>query len=135
MKSLAYWPLGPEYFGEYLQFWDENPPAKDHDYINFEFTATYLHFPAAACRIKQLLPSAKFVVLLRDPVERALSHYNMYKSLIEKGPKLPNQGVEQEMSNFSLMVDREIAMLRELGCSFDGLGKDPRQKYEDCFKC
>ena len=43
----------------------------------FEFTATYLHTPGAACRAKALLPDAKFVVVVRDPVARALSHWNM----------------------------------------------------------
>ena len=45
----------------------------------YEVTASYLQIPGAACRTKELLPDAKFVVVLRDPVTRALSHYNMEK--------------------------------------------------------
>ena len=49
----------------------------------YEVTASYLHIPGAACRIKKLMPHAKFVVVLRDPVARALSHYNMEVQLYE----------------------------------------------------
>ena len=49
----------------------------------YEVTASYLHIPGAACRIKQVLPDARFVVVLRDPVMRALSHYNMEWDLHE----------------------------------------------------
>lgn len=41
----------------------------------FEATPDYLLHPLAPARIQALLPHARFVVLLRDPVERAFSHY------------------------------------------------------------
>mgnify|MGYP001806257984 FL=1 len=40
-----------------------------------EITPYYLFHPAAPGRIHALLPQARLVVLLRDPVERALSQY------------------------------------------------------------
>jgi hypothetical protein len=40
-----------------------------------EITPYYLFHPEAAGRIKALLPQARLVVLLRDPVDRALSQY------------------------------------------------------------
>ena len=40
-----------------------------------EITPYYLFHPAAAARIQALLPQARLIVLLRDPVERALSQY------------------------------------------------------------
>ena len=40
-----------------------------------EITPYYLFHPQAPQRIKCLLPGVKLVVLLRDPVERSLSHY------------------------------------------------------------
>lgn len=49
----------------------------------FEATATYLHVAGAPCRMKALLPDAKFLVVLRDPVARALSHYNMAVQLFK----------------------------------------------------
>lgn len=43
--------------------------------LAFEATPDYLVHPLAAERAASLLPEAKVVVLLRDPVERAFSHY------------------------------------------------------------
>lgn len=44
--------------------------------VCFEATPDYLLDPRAAPRAKEMLPDAKIVVLLRDPVERAFSHYH-----------------------------------------------------------
>jgi hypothetical protein len=40
-----------------------------------EITPYYLFHPEAPARIQMLLPQARLIVLLRDPVERALSQY------------------------------------------------------------
>ena len=42
-----------------------------------EVSATYLDYPKAAERAAQLLPSARIVVLLREPVSRLVSSFNM----------------------------------------------------------
>jgi len=44
-------------------------------WVTFEATPCYLMFPHAAERISQLLPNIKFIVMLRNPVDRAISHY------------------------------------------------------------
>jgi hypothetical protein len=41
----------------------------------FEGSPYYLFYPHAAWRVKQIAPRAKLIVLLRNPVERAYSHY------------------------------------------------------------
>jgi hypothetical protein len=43
--------------------------------LGFEATPDYLFYPWAPERIAERLPDARFVVLLRDPVRRAYSHY------------------------------------------------------------
>lgn len=45
------------------------------DRVAFEADPTYLFYPPAPGRIATDLPDARFVVLLRDPVERAFSQY------------------------------------------------------------
>ena len=40
-------------------------------------SATYLDYPKAAERAAQLLPGAKIVILLREPVSRLVSSFNM----------------------------------------------------------
>jgi hypothetical protein len=44
--------------------------------LTFEATPDYLFDPRAPQRIKELLPDARLIVLLREPVERAFSHYH-----------------------------------------------------------
>ena len=41
----------------------------------FEATPLYLFHPYSAARIAKLLPATKIIVVLRNPVERAISHY------------------------------------------------------------
>ena len=47
------------------------------DRVRGEVSASYLDYPKAAERAAQLLPSAKIVVLLREPVSRLVSSFNM----------------------------------------------------------
>jgi hypothetical protein len=44
-------------------------------HLRFEATPDYLFHPLAAARAAETLPEARLVVLLRDPVARAWSHY------------------------------------------------------------
>ena len=43
--------------------------------LNVEATPYYLYHPAVPARVKALLPEARLIALLRDPVERAWSDY------------------------------------------------------------
>lgn len=49
--------------------------VRGHDLVAFEATPDYLFHPLAPERARRLVPDARIVVLLRDPVERAFSHY------------------------------------------------------------
>lgn len=40
-----------------------------------EASASYLYYPEAAAKIKQEIPSAKIIIILRSPIERAFSNY------------------------------------------------------------
>ena len=42
-----------------------------------EATPRYLHYPHAPKRVFELLPNIKLIVLLRNPIDRAYSHYQM----------------------------------------------------------
>ena len=63
--------------------WDQDEAAANPDSLLYEVTASYFQIPGVPCRMKKLLPDAKFVVVLRDPVSRALSHYNMELELYQ----------------------------------------------------
>lgn len=49
--------------------------------IRFDSSTEYLYMPYCAERIKQYNPKAKFIIIKRDPIDRAISAYKMYKSL------------------------------------------------------
>lgn len=45
----------------------------------FDATSEYMYFPGAARRIRHHLPAAKLIVLLREPISRAFSAWNMFR--------------------------------------------------------
>lgn len=47
--------------------------------LRYEATTAYLYFPAVAERIKELVPDVRILILLRNPVARAWSHYRHEK--------------------------------------------------------
>lgn len=55
--------------------------ARSSSLVSFEATPDYLLDPRAPGRAAKLVPAAKIVVLLRDPVARALSHYDHTRRL------------------------------------------------------
>jgi len=44
-------------------------------FMTGDATPSYIHHPLAPHRIKELLPQVKLIVLLRNPIDRAYSHY------------------------------------------------------------
>jgi len=86
-------PIGKEidYFGQLYyrgQYWYRSSfPYKiqkffaqkiqKKDFLTGEATPRYIEHPNVHERIKQLTPNAKFIVLLRNPIDRAYSHHNM----------------------------------------------------------
>lgn len=45
-----------------------------------EVSSTYLASDESAVRIREVAPAAKIIIILRDPVERAFSHYLYYQT-------------------------------------------------------
>jgi len=66
-----------------------------------EATPYYLFYPHAARRVRKAVPNAKLIVLLRNPVDRAYSHYHHEVSM----------GVET--ASFEDAIAREEALLPE----------------------
>lgn len=62
---------------EYLQLFQ----AKKGDLIAGECSVSYLFYPGVAEKIHQFNPKSKIIISLRDPVQRAFSHYLMDYSL------------------------------------------------------
>lgn len=51
------------------------PPLESQEKIAGEATPNYIFYPHAPKRVFEFFPEIKLVALLRDPVERAISHY------------------------------------------------------------
>jgi hypothetical protein len=62
------WSHGPDWYRA-------NFPVRHGGRLTFEASPYYLFHPMAAERAHSVVPNAKIVALLRDPTERAWSHY------------------------------------------------------------
>jgi hypothetical protein len=51
------------------------PWLVDRGAVTGESSPNYLYYPDVPARIASLLPNVKIIILLRDPVRRAISHY------------------------------------------------------------
>ncbi|NIQ15213.1 MAG: sulfotransferase [Candidatus Dadabacteria bacterium] len=60
---------------KFQKFFAENLLNKK--FMTGESTVRYLDHPFAPERIKKATPNAKFIILLRNPIDRAFSHYTM----------------------------------------------------------
>ena len=81
-------------------FKDISRPLGRHLY--FEATPEYMYRRTAAERIYKFNPKLKFIVLLRDPVKRAYSSWNMYRDFLVSRKRLPdilNRGYFEGMDN------------------------------------
>lgn len=67
-----YFHLGRNYYRSYF-------PKMSTSGVTGEATTSYLYEKNVPKRIKEMIPNVKLIVLLRDPVKRAYSHYNMNK--------------------------------------------------------
>lgn len=70
-------------------------PIRRGDRIVGEASPGYLFHPLAPERVRATVPEAKLIVLLRDPVDRALSHYHHEVSL-GREPLSFEQAIEVE---------------------------------------
>lgn len=80
IKEPHYWS---KYYHLGAQWYRSQFPCLSYDSNLFtgEGSVTSFVHPEAAGRIARDLPNAKFIVLFRDPVARAYSHYWMYRRL------------------------------------------------------
>jgi hypothetical protein len=71
-KELQFLSL---HHGRGLRWYRAHFPVRPAGVLSFEASPYYLFDPAAPARAAALLPDTRFIALLRDPVERAYSHY------------------------------------------------------------
>lgn len=72
---------------------------RKQDFLTGEATPAYLFYPHASERIAKTLPNVKLIVLLRNPVDRAFSHYWLLSR------------VNKEALSFEEAIKREQALM------------------------
>ena len=77
------------------------------DFLTGEATPNYLRFPQVARRIKDTFPQAKIIILLRNPVERAISwHYHKLNTGLTKIDL--QTAIATEIKQLATMTEAEI---------------------------
>jgi len=66
-------------YSQGIDFYKSKFPSLHESEITFDASPSYLHNPNAYKRIYSFNKDIKMIVLLRDPVDRAFSAWNMYK--------------------------------------------------------
>lgn len=72
-------------------------PARRESLISLDATPSYMAHPEAPMRARNVLPEAKVIAVLRDPVDRAWSHYRF------------RRGLGHESRSFAEALDAELA--------------------------
>jgi hypothetical protein len=124
-------------FGWYAAQW----PETTRRVIRFEASPQYLAYEKAVSRIRTSVPKVRLIALVRDPVERAYSAWQMYRRQLAADPQFyrhliasrysPEEGAAfvrrsaEELDDFSLAVRREVQCIeqgRSMECSVVELG-------------
>jgi hypothetical protein len=103
VKEIHYFDLhyscGPNWYREHFRIAVRNRIKGligDHQPITGEASPYYIYHPLVPARIKELLPHIKLIVLLRNPIDRAYSHYH---HVLRKGPTLEPLTFEQAIQS------------------------------------
>lgn len=104
MKEVHYfnrnWERGNHWYHSLFPL----PSEMGQDNITFEATPRYFYEPPVAARIQQYNPDIKLVVILRNPIERAYSHW-----------AYANRGLPQPALTFEATMQRDITDIEKNG--------------------
>jgi hypothetical protein len=107
---------------------------------SFEASPLYLLHPLAAARIAALMPAAKLVAILRNPTDRALSHYfhnvrnNALRAFKEDLPPGPAMDAEEaRLAEVLARGDYKSEAYRAYSYKARGRYLEQLQRYRDRF--
>ncbi len=104
VKELHFFDKYDAYAGGIDAYWDQFPKGKKND-LTFEATPDYIWKPGVAELIAKELPHNKLVLVLRDPVSRAHSAWNMFRDF-KDSPKFSHL---HDPRSFEQAVKDELA--------------------------
>lgn len=100
-KEIHYYNI---YFEKGIKWYIAHFPLKSDQYITGEASPDYMFHPLSAKRIQQLNPDIKLIVLLRNPIERAYSAYQMNKRM-----GIDQRETFEDAVHYELQRSKEIA--------------------------
>jgi len=106
--------------------------------ITGEATTNYLHSQDEVIfRIKKLLPSNKFIAILRNPVDRAYSQYNMYstkgKELLSFEEALEFEKQKSNQTTKKVNLPEEFELLNDYDYLSRGVYVDNLKRWMNIF--
>ena len=107
---------GINWYKSFFPFKWKKTKLKNHKAITGEATPRYLHHPHCPKRVHTFFPKMKLIVLLRNPIDRAYSHYQMEydhgheslsfeKSVQEEDMRIKNELEKMEKNENYYSVD------------------------------
>lgn len=99
---------------EWYQKWFDD---HQHQKAVGERSSTYLHFPIAAMRLKEYVPSIKLIFVLRNPVDRAWAHY---RYMVLRG--IEDLGFDSALEREEIRREHELKIGVETG-HFNYMGR------------
>jgi len=128
-----------QYFNKGLDWYLQHFPERESNKLSGEASPFYLYHPHSAERIASQLPQVKIIILLRNPVQRAISHYHQQaRRHHEKLAMLEAFQKEDERISSAwhkLLAGKQTSGVKIQQCSYLSRGKYLEQilRYEKYF--
>lgn len=99
-KEIHFFDL---YYEKGIDWYRDFFPSSESSNLQIgEITPAYLYFPEIPLKIKTAIPDCRFIVILRNPADRAYSHYGFwvknfaeqrpFSEVLEREPEIINKG-------------------------------------------
>ena len=105
--SMSYW-RGINWYKSYFPtiFTKKKVEKKTNTkFITGEASAQYIYHPYSLERIKKTLPDVKLILLLRNPIDRAFSHYKHLKDIDAEKIETFEEVIELDSKRHEVMFD------------------------------
>ncbi|MBZ8181850.1 sulfotransferase domain-containing protein [Oscillatoria salina] len=113
---------------------------KSQEQIAGEVSSVYLNSPKACRTIKKYVPDAKLIVVLRNPIDRAFSHFNVLKETKKRERDFQEIFTEKKVKKNGFYAAPLKMYLGEFGREqfkfflFDSLTKNQQEFFADFFE-
>lgn len=94
-----------------LKFYKTYFPFKKNGKLSGEATPYYLFHPLIPKRVFKHYPNVKLIVMLRNPVDRAFSHYNMEKKMTKEDRSFED-AIKDELDKFEIINSQVLLSSR-----------------------